>query len=226
MVICMCIDKELAEFVWAEVGLRCDVYFMPDKSRMQNLIKISITAFCWLCLCLNRGHFHCTAICKCKTMMQLADSNKLLALYCIMQWHENTFSLQCFSFQIYGLHPAWGNVVQKIDSQLWDACEPETDILGEITSSWCLLPPPSHSPMLIMSALMQHRLVQRGILTQAQREIDFPHGFGRLWSQTPSCSGVCVWKPQQQAVMWKTGHAHNDSSAQMICRTPVWVEKS
>lgn len=67
----------------------------------------------------------------------------------------------------------------------------------------------------IMLALMQyHLLVQRGILTQALREIDLPHGFRRLWSQTPSCNGVCVWKPQQQAVIWKTGHAHNDSTTE------------
>lgn len=51
-------------------------------------------------------------------------------------------------------------------------------------------------------------------------------GFWRPWSQTPSCSGVCVWKPQQQAVIWKTGLYRNDSSTQMICWTPVWVEKS
>lgn len=132
-----------------------------------------------------------------------------------------------FSFQLYGFHPAWGNTAQKIGSQLWDAWEHKTDILSELSFrvfvATSLTLPHAHLNML---ALMQYHLVQRGILTQAQREIDFPHGFRRLWSQTPSCSGVCVWKLQQQAVIWKTGHVHNDSSTQMICWTPVWVEKS
>lgn len=74
-----------------------------------------------------------------------------------------------------------------------------------------------HANLTIILAVMQYHLVKRGILSLAQREIDFPHGFWRLWSQTLSCRAVSVWKPQQQGVIWKTGHALNDSCSQMTC---------
>lgn len=41
-------------------------------------------------------------------------------------------------------------------------------------------PTPWHANLNIMLALIQYHLVQRGILTQAQRQIDFPHGYGSL----------------------------------------------
>lgn len=44
-------------FVWVEAGLRCEVYFVPDKSRMQNLIKISISGFSWLGLLFEARSF-------------------------------------------------------------------------------------------------------------------------------------------------------------------------
>lgn len=60
----------------------------------------------------------------------------------------------------------------------------------------------------IMLALMQYHSVQRGILTQAKREIDFPHG---LWEAlAPDTQLQRCLQPQQQAVIWKTHH--DDSS--------------
>lgn len=72
------------------------------------------------------------------------------------------------------------------------------------TFSQCLMPPPTHCliKLNIMWTIMQYHLVQRGILTLAQREIDFPHGFRRLGSQTPSCTGVYVWKHQRQRLSY------------------------
>lgn len=60
----------------------------------------------------------------------------------------------------------------------------------------------------IMLALMQYHLVQRGILTQAKREIDSPHGFWEALG--PDTQLQRCLKPQQQAVVWKTHH--DDSS--------------
>lgn len=109
----------------------------------------------------------------------------------------------------------------------WDARQHKSNILIEIwlelaflATSLALL----HANLNIILAVMQYHSVKRGILTLAQREIDFPHGFWRLWSQTPSCSGVSVWKPQQQIVIWETGHAFNDPCSQMMCWTCVRVK--
>lgn len=65
--------------------------------------------------------------------------------------------------------------------QAVNAREHKSDILGGVSFSWC----PSVATSLtlpranlnITLALLRYHLVQRGILTQAQREIDFPHGF-------------------------------------------------
>lgn len=69
----------------------------------------------------------------------------------------------------------------------WDALEHKTDILSEISlvsvASSLTLP---HANLNTMLALMQYHLVQRGILTQAQREIDFPHGFRGFGPRHPA----------------------------------------
>jgi len=155
----MCLDKNVSVIEvahWACVGggrFEVQVYFVPDKSNMQSLIRISITGFCWA-LPVFEARSSATVPLVNTGIWYMHDfpNSQLTAINCehyIMQWPENIFTEQCFSFQLYGFHPAWSSIMHKIGSELWDGCEHKTDILSEISLSWCLLPTPSHSLMLI-----------------------------------------------------------------------------
>lgn len=73
-----------------------------------------------------------------------------------------------------------------------------------------------------MFALKQRHLVQRGILTQAQREMDSPHGFSEAFSPRHPAAVMSGCHSSSRLSVWKTGPAHNDSSSQIIRSSDVW----